>query len=70
MSCRNSVTNVQTLSLNEAMYKCLNPDAYNFLYTDIDKEYWALMSHVLDSAVLQVNESTNAGSDTYFKYSY
>lgn len=52
------------------MYKCLNPDAYNFLYTDIDKEYWALMSHVLDSAVLQVNESTNAGSDTYFKYSY
>lgn len=49
----NSVTNVQTLSLNEAMYKCLNPDAYNFLYTDIDTEYWALMSQVLDSAVLQ-----------------
>ena len=51
---RSSVTNVQTLPLNDAMFRCLNPDNYNFLYTDVDKEYWTLMSSILDSAVLQV----------------
>ncbi|XP_061173841.1 uncharacterized protein LOC133182961 [Saccostrea echinata] len=49
----NFVTNVQTLSLNEAMFRYLKADSYNFLYTDIDKEFWELLSIILDTAVLQ-----------------